>query len=204
MSECYLCGNKLVRKVNRTKDHIPPDSFFPPGTPNMITVPCCYDCNQKYKQLDDKIHNHMASLITMPSTPIERGHRAVLQSPKLAREYLSYTKKHPTLVGKDGKPRIIYYFKKAEIDNWLIRIVKGLYFHENHKRIVETAIFRPTVIYDIIPPSSESFPMEKGSGRRPYFVYADVKDDNIPNLDCWVFIFYDKLIFIVEVDIPST
>lgn len=200
MSECYLCGKRLIRRVNRTKDHVPPDSFFPAGTQNMITVPCCYRCNQEFKPLDDKIRNHMASLITMPSTPISKGHRAVLNSPRLAREYLSYTKKHPTLVGKDGKPILVYFFNKEEINRWLIRIVKGLHYYKYGFRIDDNAIFKATVHSNIRPLISESVPMEDGLERRPYFVYALVKDDKDRNLDCWVLVFYDKVIFSIEVE----
>lgn len=204
MSECYLCGKKLIRKVNWTKDHIPPDCFFPPGTQSMIIVPCCYPCNQEYEPLDEKIRNHIASLIKIPSKPIEKGHRAVMQSLKLKKEYLSYTKEHPTLKRKNGKPRLIYHFNKLELDKWLIRIVKGLYFYKNQKRIVENAIFRPEVIYDIIPPSAESFPMEKGLERRPYFIYGVEKVQISPEIYFWGFIFYDKLLFTVEVEIINS
>lgn len=201
MANCYLCGTKLIRKVNWTKDHIPPKCFFPPSTQNMITVPCCKPHNEEYKPLDDKIRNHMASLITIPSKPIEKGHRAVLESPKLAREYLSYTKKHPSLVGKDGKARLIYYFDKEELNEWLTRIVKGLFFNENKSRINENAIFEGKARPEIYPPSSSSFPMEKSLERRPYFVYSFLKDV-APNKDFWLLIFYDRLLFSVEVDFP--
>jgi hypothetical protein len=203
MAECYLCGTKLKRKVNWTNDHIPPDCFFPPGTPNMITVPCCYSCNQEYKSLDENIKNHMSRLIFNKTLePIDRGCRAVERSPKLLKKFLSYTKVHPTLVGKDGKPRIVYYFNKAEIDKWLIRIVKGFFFHKNRSRISNNAIFKPKVHSEIMPQPSDSFPMENGLERRPYFVYGVVKDDKTPKLDCWVLIFFDKLLFSVEVEIP--
>lgn len=202
MAICYLCGIQLIKNVNKTKDHIPPKEFFPPGTQNMITVPCCKPHNEEYKPLDDKIRNHMASLITIPAKPIEKGHRAVLQSPKLAKEYLSYTKTHPTLVGIDGKPRLVFYFDEKELNKWLSRIVKGLYFHEKGHRISDKAIFKSITHPEIYPPKSTAFPMEKGLERRPYFVYSFVKDDDYPDKECCVMIFYDKILFSVIIEIP--
>jgi len=170
----------------------------------MITVPCCYEHNQEYKLLDEKIRNHMAFLVIIRSIPVEKGRQAVLNSPKLARDFLSHTKELPTLKGEDGKPRISYVFDKTEIDKWLIRIVKGIYFWENRKRIAEDAIFRPEVIYDIMPQSSASFPMEKGLERRPYFIYGVTKVEQNPAKELWGLVFYDKLLFIVEVIFPNS
>lgn len=201
MTICYLCGTSLIKNVNKTRDHIPPECIFPAGT-NNITVLCCKDCNEEYDPLDEKIRNHMASLFTIPTRPIEKGHRAVLQSQKLAKEYLSYTQEHPTLKGKNGEPRLIYYFNKVELDKWLIRIVKGLYFHEKKKRINEQAKFEPKAHPEIYPPKSGSFPLEEGLERRPYFTYSFQENISI-NEDFWLFMFYDKLLFSVIVKFPN-
>jgi len=48
-ADCYLCG-----KPATTSDHIPPRGMFPKPRPNnLVTVPACYDCNNKTK-LDDE------------------------------------------------------------------------------------------------------------------------------------------------------
>ncbi len=41
---CYLCG-----KPATTKDHVPPKTLFAPPRPhNLITLPCCAECNGAY------------------------------------------------------------------------------------------------------------------------------------------------------------
>lgn len=204
MKFCYLCGVPLKRKVNKSKDHIPPDCFFPSDTQYMITVPCCIDCNRKYRPLDEKMRNYITSLTTHFSLePYKKGKKAVLKSPKLIKEYLSHTKQHPNLKDESGQPRLIFYFNQNELGQWLIRLVKGLYFHENGRRIDENAIFEAKSHPEIYPPPSDTFKMEKGLERRPYFIYGVVKDDINSNIECWVFIFYERLIFSIVVKTPS-
>jgi hypothetical protein len=46
----YLCGG--IQDL--TRDHVPPANLFPEPRPsNLITVPCCRNCNQSYS-LDDE------------------------------------------------------------------------------------------------------------------------------------------------------
>jgi len=204
MEQCYLCGANLLKKVNRSKDHIPPDCVFPAGTQPMITVPCCIKCNEQYGKLDEKMRNFIATLSGGASSePIGKAKRAVLKSPETAREYLSYTKPHPNLLGNDGQPRLLFYFNGEELTTWLSRIVKGLYFHENRRRISDGAVFTAKPLPEIRPQPSHTFPFEKGLERRPYFVYGVVQDDNKPNRDFWVLVFYDQIVFSVTVEIPT-
>lgn len=204
MKQCYLCGANLLKNVNMSKDHIPPVCIFPVGTPSMITVPCCTACNGQYNKLDEKMRNFVATLSSsVSSEPIEKAKQAILRSPKLVREYLSYTKSHPTLVAGDGQPRLLFYFDGEELTRWLTRIVKGLFFLENRRRISDEAIFTVKALPEIRTQPSHIFPFEKGLERRPYFVYGPIHDDKQPNKDFWVLVFYDQIVFTIAVEIPS-
>jgi len=203
MKYCYLCGIPLIRKINRSKDHAPPDCIFPPGTQNMITIPCCITCNKKYENLDERMRNYIATLSGKTSfEPVKKAQKAILRSPKLIKQYLSYTKNHPILIGKDGKPRLVFYFNKQELNLWFSRLVKGIYFHKNGKRINDKTVFKVEAHPEIYPPPSVSFPMENGLERRPYFIYGVVKDKKAPNTEFWGFVFYDHLFFSVIVELP--
>jgi hypothetical protein len=47
---CVYCGNK----PGSTRDHVPPKSLFPKPRPvNMLTVPCCNDCQARFKKDED-------------------------------------------------------------------------------------------------------------------------------------------------------
>jgi hypothetical protein len=47
---CCYCGTRVAT----TKDHIPPRSIFNKPRPNdLITVPCCFKCNNEASQYDE-------------------------------------------------------------------------------------------------------------------------------------------------------
>jgi len=123
--------------------------------------------------------------------------REVLRSRKWREIFLSFTKEHPTLVDNGGNPRLIFYFDDNELNPWLIRIVKGLYYKLYQTIIGDTAIFKVEKYPQYIPQPSATYQMEKGLEFRPYFVYGVLKE---LNNDFWVLIFYDHLMFSVSVD----
>ena len=56
---CIFCGQRPAV----TKDHVPPKSFFPRPRPhNLITVPCCVECNAEYGKDDERVRNILTSL----------------------------------------------------------------------------------------------------------------------------------------------
>jgi hypothetical protein len=201
MKQCYLCGEKLVKNKNKSKDHVPPDCIFPQDKPpNLMTVPCCKRCNEEYKQLDERMRNYLALLAVDKTASVgETARREVLRSRKWREVFLSYTKQHPNLVDDNGNPRLVFFFDENELKPWLVRIVKGLFYKLNRTRIGDAAVFKVEKYPQFNPQPSETFPMEKGLEYRPYFVYGVVHEENN---DFWVLIFYDRLMFSVSVDFP--
>lgn len=60
MDKCCLCG---AADKKMTRDHIPPEGFFPIPLPkNLITVPCCEECH-KPLSLEDEAFRIWASSV---------------------------------------------------------------------------------------------------------------------------------------------
>jgi len=182
---------------------VPPDCIFPKKKPgNLIAVPCCIGCNQKFKPLDEKMRNFVATLSAKKSGDVgEMAKKEILRSRKLSMDFLSYTKEHPSLRDDKGNPRLLFFFDDNELEQWLIRIVKGLFFHREKCRISDRAIFRITKHPELTPQPSMTFPFEKGLELRPYFVYGVVQEANV---DHWILSFFDHIIFMVSVEVPDT
>ncbi len=50
VQKCYLRGSE----DQLTRDHVPPQSFFPPPLPtNLITLPCCEKCHKQFSLEDE-------------------------------------------------------------------------------------------------------------------------------------------------------
>jgi hypothetical protein len=201
MIQCYLCGDDLIKNQNKSKDHVPPDCIFPENKPlNLITVPCCTNCNKKYQQLDERMRDYFV-LVSGEKSGDARDilRRKLSRNPRWLDVILSYTKEHPTLVENTGNPRRVFYFDDGELNPWLIRVVKGLFYKRSKTRISDFAKFTVYKYPQIIPQPSYTFPMENGLEYRPYFTYGVISEQNN---DFWVLVFYDYLMFSVSVDDP--
>ena len=201
---CYLCGSILIKNINKSKDHVPPDCIFPDTKPeNLITVPCCEACNKDYRTLDEKMKNYISIIAGEKSSDAgKKSKNEILKSPKLRNDFLKHTQPHSSLIDSAGNPRLLFNFNNDELDRWLVRIVKGLYFDKYRKRMHES-IYEVKALPKLTPQPSETFPIEEGLNLRPFFVYGVVKDENKENRNTWVLIFYDHLIFTVSVDYPG-
>lgn len=199
MSQCYFCGKGLKKNESKSRDHVPPDCIFPrEKPPNLITVPCCIECNGSFKLLDERMRNFFAVLAGDKSGEAGKiARNEILRSGRLSKDFLSYTKQHPSIVDDQGNPSLIFYFNNEELEHWLIRVVKGLIFHRTQIRIGDDAVFKMKVLSEFVPQPSNTFPMEKGLEFRPHFVYGVIQEHNT---DFWVLIFYDHLMFSITVD----
>ncbi len=60
---CYDCGKELDDS-NRTKEHVPAknlyDGFGHEFKKNRITVPACFECNNRYSKIDQEIRDLLA------------------------------------------------------------------------------------------------------------------------------------------------
>lgn len=124
----------------------------------------------------------------------------VLGSYKLRNDFLQHTKPHPSQTDDAGRPRLLFYFTDEELRQWMIRIVKGLFFYQNERIIGDGFTYEVKAKSEITPQDSSTFPMEEGLRLRPYFVYGTIKDQYS---DFWMLIFYDHLVFTITVDPPQ-
>jgi hypothetical protein len=199
---CYLCGKEIIKKFNMEKDHVPPDCIFPDNEKpaNLITVKCCTSCHDAFDTIDEKMRNHIAILAGNKSGTVgKRAMRVLLRNPKLLKVFVSQTQIEQIPREDIHSNRLRYFFSDDELERWLIRIVKGLYFHRFKKLIENGLDYCVKKLPELIPPSSMTFQMEEGLEMRPYFVYGI---DKTPELDYWLLIFYDRIAFSVTITKP--
>ena len=125
---CYLCR----KKENLTSDHVPPENLFPKPRPsNLITVPCCNDCNGSYSKLDEQFRAFITAAVNVSPTGKE-----VMRSKVAGSSF----KKSPKLRKQMGKGAIIgsistpfgelqvplITVNRQDFDKFFIRLTKGL------------------------------------------------------------------------------
>jgi hypothetical protein len=135
---CIYCGEREAT----TKDHVPPKSFFrKPRPANLITVPCCKDCNGTYGIDDERVRNLITSIDTTEDHP-------AIQKQIAEKRDRSYSRKE----GQSNFQHIIesvrivdryspggIYFGKAPafdlnqkvMDRFIERMTRALLYYEN-------------------------------------------------------------------------
>src|SRR3977135_329746 len=63
---CAYCGG-----IANTRDHVPPKAILRKPFPELITVPACRDCNEKWGAVDARFRN-VLSLILGEHTPVRK------------------------------------------------------------------------------------------------------------------------------------
>ena len=143
MASCTYCG----KPEPKTADHIPPACLFPAPRPSdLVTVPCCLDCN-KGASKDDEYFRMMLVMrrgATHPAIPklLDAVHRGLGKPRKrgmlhgMLRSMRSVSVKTPAglYVGRAEA----YDVDLERLGRVADRIVKGLYFKEFGTRLPST------------------------------------------------------------------
>jgi hypothetical protein len=125
---CYLCGDK----ENLTRDHIPPENLFPTPRPsNLITVPCCKDCNGSFSKIDEQFRAFITAPINVSATGTDVMRKKVVgssfkRSPALRKQMGkgAIIGSIPTPLGDLKVPLITV--DRQDFDKFFVRLTKGL------------------------------------------------------------------------------
>lgn len=140
---CIFCG-----KFADTQEHIPPKQFFK-GHPDkpLITVLSCKSCNASFQKDEDFFRQFYASMLMERSSEAKKlmdGEisRSILRKPALGSQMFSQMKLVDAYT-KSGiyKGKMTMYTvsdsDKSRINRVVIKVIKGLFFHEFGKTIPE-------------------------------------------------------------------
>jgi len=66
---CCYCGTRIAT----TKDHVPPRSIFnKPQPSDLITVSCCFECNNEASQYDERFIAYLGMHVARQRGEVER------------------------------------------------------------------------------------------------------------------------------------
>ena len=124
---CYQCG-----KPGTSREHAPPDSFFPKGlNANLITVPSCDEHNLANARDVEYVRNLIVTHIETNDTA--RGHfrdkvlRSLKNSPKL--ENATFGEARPIIV--DGLPTAYVAINLDRFKRVMSAIAYAIYYHDH-------------------------------------------------------------------------
>lgn len=196
---CYLCGAANPT----TRDHVPPRGLFVPPLPNdLITLPCCGQCGDMFKNDDEAVRAFFAVYEHRSAAADWIWKNKVVgstfaRSPKL-RENIRNSMVHLPVRTADGvtmKPAVL--FPEKRMTNWLVRITKGLLCHFypqiNRARLefAATQLMPSQADVDFMY-ANMNFDV-RGNGVFRFWHLVVVNEPNHPGI--WCFVFYDGICF---------
>ena len=202
---CYLCGLRI--KDDKNYDHIPPRQFFATeirksNNPNLTTLPTHRRCNSSFQPDEDYfVHTHLPFIKKSYS-----GSHIYEDAKKRFSKGRNVGLIHKILKEFDSNPsglvlpsdKIIKRFEGRRIRRVVWKILRGLYYIENHLVLPEETDKR--IFYtlpddtppDIFPLLSESPCKGKYPGVFDYR-YVIHKAEEI-TFNIWGLLFWDRII----------
>lgn len=193
LTPCCYCGTREAT----TRDHVPPKAVFnKPRPDNLITVPCCFECNNQASSSDEKFKAYLGIHIARHVGEAERLFKegvlpTAKHNQKLRRNIfnLMYPVNIATKAGIiTGKCMAVPWHDEAH-DITIERIVRGLFFHHYGKIIGDNAIVNTYWFKE--PQSILDDKLYETSIANGNFKYQYNKVDEAEFDSVWLFNFYN-------------
>jgi len=189
---CCYCG----KKVATTRDHIPPKAIFnKPRPSDLITVPCCFECNNEASGHDEKFKTYLGMHVARQGGQAEQFFKrgvlpTVRHNKKLLRKIISNSK-NVNVVSTNG----IYLGAATSVlwdseahDAVIERLVRGLYFHHYGVIIGEKANVKAYWFNGLPSSDLDSYYCNTiGDGAFRYYFNKAIDEDYS---SIWLFQFY--------------
>jgi len=209
-SSCVYCGG-----MADTMDHIPPKSLFQKPRPPLITVPACKRCNSE-ASLDDEyfrnalIIDHRIEKLQGTQQVREAFKRSVRRSeaPGLQNSLINNLRRvsliSPTGLYKGQGGALKFDFSR--MSKVLIRIVKGLFFHELKRCLPSDCLITahsPQEMVNDFGAINASVKLVKEIKKKvtlenDLFSYGFVVWEDQTNASFWMLQFYNTQVFFVS------
>lgn len=188
---CVICGERAAT----TKDHLPPAGLFPKPRPSdLVTVPCCRECNTEASKWDERFRVFAAMHVSRNDPEAtELLHKSVLPSvrhnARLRREILE-SARDVMLTTPSGivlGPATQVHWDSEAYDRVIERVVRGLHFHHTGEILGQRARVKVHFLRDLngIGPVLEQLPLHSIGGGQ--FLYKVIHHPDLPLRSLWVF-----------------
>lgn len=205
---CIYCGSR--KKL--TRDHIPPKSLFAKPLPNdLITVPCCRNCNNSVSKDDEYFRSAIVLRRDAGEHPeakkvAERVWRS-LQRPEaqglntlLLNDVREFYRLNELGI---YEPAASYYVEFQRIESVASRIVKGLFWDEYGKRLSDDYVVSAFIDSDIghmddnqLEIFNSVLEVRSRSVGKTVFRYWQRAVPEDESMTAWILLFYGSVWFV--------
>lgn len=206
---CVYC----VENPGTTVDHVIPDQLFPqPKPPDLLTVPCCEQCQKSFKQDEDLFR---AWILFGDAGVTEYGKQLWAQKAKRAlekdrglRAAVARSFRHVDMQTPAG----IYLGKKLatlmevrRTENFLKKVVQGLFYGEYQERLPPDIPIETSIISKVDPRIDEAidFTFEGTHCHENIFEYRFTRSSLELFESFWIMSFFRQQYFVALVDMDG-
>lgn len=199
--KCYLCG----ATENLTRDHIPPVGFFVPPLPDdLITVPCCRNCNDAFANDDEAARAFLSAYRWQSEKGMWIWKNKVVgstlkRSPKLAGHIRASLLPLPVKTDKGVEIMPAIQFPVERMNRWMIRITRGLlakFYPEIDSSSMNFDVQQITPSQEIADFMFETMKYDQ-RGDGVFRFWRGVVADDPDSTGIWSYVFYDGMCFSV-------
>lgn len=206
---CIFCNENIAT----TRDHTPPKNLFPKDKrEDLITVPCCRECNQSFSDDEEYLMTIISSTGESQRNPsaqviLKKVFRSLNRiQAKGFKKYLSDSINPVKLFTRTG----IYLGHASKIKTDMNRVynviektVKGLVYHETEQIIDENFNLRIEYIERVSQVEKvlnifKNCPIKRVFSDNIFSYRAGIIEDGTP-VSSWLLTIYDSHVFLVNV-----
>jgi len=185
-----ICGERVAT----ARDHLPPRGIFPKPRPaDLLTVPCCQECNVAASKWDERFRVYLSLHIARH----ESGWRSVLDeqvlpsvnhNERLRREILASAESVllRTPAGIDLGPAVKIDWDSEAHDRVVERVIRGLHFHHTGEILGGAAVVHVQFLEELRAAAAafEDEPLHSLAGGQ--FMYKGIFHEELPLRSAWV------------------
>ena len=157
--KCYKCDAEGV-----TKEHAPPDSFFPKGyRDNLVTVPSCHDHNTKNSKDVEYVRNVIVTHISTNEAAREHFQNKVIRSFENSSKLFNRTFKNVRLITLNGEETGVFNFDLPRFKLVMNAIAHAIFYKDFGKTyprdwgIISSSLLSSSTLYEGIPDNWEEY-----------------------------------------------
>jgi hypothetical protein len=198
--ECCFCGDPV-----ECRDHIPPRGMFPnPKPTDLITVPCCKQCNEE-TMLDDEYFRWFVATGSGESPEAERlVKERVLKRFRDRPALLETILRGSVLVDVYSKGGIFleqrpgFRYDRKRIQRIIEKITRGLFWHEKGSRLGNDYSVIDFKLNPVMPDELlqvvQTTPLKSVANGIFRYGFTQCAEDE--NSALWVFVFFDQMLIL--------
>lgn len=194
----FTCANCGAQEATTT-EHVPRKAIFMrPGPSDLITVPACFSCNNRWSAVEEQFGVYLAMLAAHPAESTwslwgKQALRTLRHNRRLAQRMRENLR--PVAGRSPGGLRLgevaVFPIPQKVYTSVIEKTIRGLYYHHYRETLGDSAVVRASMFRGLSEEAMQNTRMlSQHDVGGDSFIYRYGSAENSPLDSVWVFQFY--------------